>query len=102
MTFRNCEIINGNVLKPISWSQFVLTAMKTLSLIKVTLLSPKSKFKKGHSVYHLALASLKCNTTGQRKIGTHILSFSNGTEEKAEHQLSRGSLVKITGTWGGY
>ena len=83
-------------------SQFVLTAITTLQLMKVMWPSPKSRFKEGHSVYHLAVANLKCNTTEQRKTGTHILNFSDGTEEEAEHQLSRGSLVKITGTWGGY
>ena len=102
MTFRNYEIINGNVFKPISLSQFVLTTITTLQLMKVMWPSPKSRFKEGHSVYHLALANLKCNTTGQRKIRIHILNFSSGTEEEAEHQLSRGSLIKITGTWGGY
>ena len=70
--------------------------------MKVMWPSPKSRFKEGHSIYHLALANLKCDATGQWKIEAHILNFSSGTEEEAEHQLSKGSLVKITGMWGGY
>lgn len=58
--------------------------------------------KEGHSLYHSAVANLKCNITGQWKSGANILNLPTRTEVEEEHQLSRGSLATIIGRSEGY